>query len=201
MLNVNVNVNANANEEVVSNEEWKDIVIEQDGKVYDFSSYYQVSNLGRVRSVRNNKLLIQHPTHNGYLRVGLYKDGERLNCRVNRLVAFAFLEIPEGADVNTLDVNHLNEDKTCNVYTNLAWCTRRENINHATANQRRGETMSIKVICTDTEVVYSSLTKASEETGCSLSGISKCCNGTQESCNNCHWRFYNDYLIEQLIVA
>ena len=187
-------------EEQLKNEEWRYIIIVQDGVLYSFVGLYQVSNLGRVKSVRNNKLVSQHLTYNGYLRVGLYKNGERLNCRVNRLVAFAFIPIPKGMDVNKLDCNHINEDKTLNTVENLCWTTRKENINHGTANQRRGETMSIKVICTDTEVVYSSLTKASEETGCSLSGISRCCNGTQESCNNCHWRFYNDHLIDQLIV-
>ena len=190
----------NVTKEMLSNEEWKDIVIEQNGVLYNFTDLYQVSNLGRVRSIRNNKLLIQHPTHNGYLRVGLYKNGERLNCRVNRLVGFAFLEIPEGADVNKLDVNHLNEVVTDNRVENLEWTTRKENINYGTANTRRGETMSKKVICLETGKDYKSLTVAGEETGCSLSGISKCCNGTQESCNNCHWRFYNDYLIEQLMV-
>ena len=186
--------------EQLKNEEWRDIVIEQDGKVYDFSSYYQVSNLGRVRSVRNNKLLIQHPTHNGYLRVGLYKDGERLNCRVQRLVAFAFIPVPKGADVNVLDVNHLNEVVTDNRVENLSWSTRKENINYGSANKRRGETMSKKVICLETGKDYKSLKKASQETGCATNGISRCCNGLQESCNNCHWRFYNDYLIEQLMV-
>lgn len=190
----------NVNEEMLSNEVWKDIVIEQDGVLYNYTGLYQVSNLGRVRSVRNNKLLIQHPTHNGYLRVGLYKNGERLNCRVNRLVAFAFLEIPKGADVNKLDVNHINEDKTLNTVENLEWTTRQENINYGSANKRRGETMSKKIICLETGKEYKSLTIASQETGCSLSGISKCCNGTQESCKSCHWRFYNDYRIEQLMV-
>ena len=195
-----LNVNVNANEEVVLNEEWRDVVIVQDGKVYDFSSYYQVSNLGRVRSVRNSILLTQHPSHNGYLRVKLYKRGVKLNCRVNRLVAFAFLPIPEGADVNKLDVNHINEDKTLNTVENLEWTTRKENINYGTANKRRGETLGKKVICLETGKDYKSLKKASQETGCSLNGISRCCNGLQESCNNCHWRFYNDYLIEQLMV-
>ena len=187
-------------ETMLENEEWRDIIIVQDGVLYSFVGLYQVSNLGRVRSVKNNKTLIQYPSHNGYLRVGLYKNGERLNCRVNRLVAFAFIPIPKGMDVNKLDCNHINEDKTLNTVENLEWTTRKENINYGTANQRRGETMSKKVICLETGKDYKSLTKASEETGCSLSGISKCCNGTQESCNNCHWRFYNDYLIDQLMI-
>ena len=186
--------------EQLKNEEWRDIVIVQDGKVYNFTNLYQVSNLGRVRSVRNNKLASQHPTHNGYLRVSLYKDGERLNCRVNRLVGFAFLEIPEGADVNKLDVNHLNEVVTDNRVENLSWSTRKENINYGSANTRRSETLGKKVICLETGKDYKSISDAGEETGCARNGISRCCNGLQESCNNCHWRFYNDYLIEQLMV-
>ena len=186
--------------EQLKNEEWRDIVIMQDGVLYNYTGLYKVSNLGRVRSVRNNKLLIQHPTHNGYLRVGLYKDGERLNCRVQRLVAFAFLPIPKGADVNVLDVNHLNEVVTDNRVENLSWSTRKENINYGTANQRRGETLSKKVICLETGKDYKSISDTHKQTGCAINGISRCCNGLQESCNNCHWRFYNDYLIEQLMV-
>ena len=117
----------NFTETMLSKEVWKDVVIEQDGVKYDFSKLYQVSNLGRVKSVRNNIILKQSKTHNGYLRVSLYKNGERLNCRVQRLVAFAFIDIPTGTDVNKLDVNHINEDKEDNRLENLEWCTTQYN--------------------------------------------------------------------------
>lgn len=173
-------------------EEWKDAMIEQDGIFYDFTGCYQVSNTGKVRSLHSNILLSQHPSHNGYLRVTLYNKGIRLHCRVNRLVAYAFVPIPEGADVNTLDANHLNEVVTDNHASNLSWTTRKENINYGSANERRAKTLGKKVRCVDTGIVYDSITDAHEETGCSVSGISKCCHGKQEETKGLHFEFVEE---------
>ena len=177
-------------------EEWRDIVIVQDGVLYDFTGYYQVSRDGKVRSVRKNILISQHPTHNGYLRVKLYKRGVKLNCRVNRLVAFAFLPIPEGADVNKLDANHLNEVVSDNRVENLDWRTRKENINYGSANERRAKTLGKKVICIDTGISYNSVADAHRKTGINYAGISKCCRGLQETCKGCCWKFLKDYIRE-----
>lgn len=105
----------------------------------DISGYegkYQVSNLGRVRSLiyKNNangkiykreKLLKQFYDRNGYLRVDL-KMGKRKNAQVHRLVALAFIPNP----LEKPQVNHKDKDKENNKVDNLEWVTNQENQLH-----------------------------------------------------------------------
>ncbi len=57
--------------------------------VLGYNSKYFVSNKARVKSLKFNqpKILSQHLSNNGYLRVELWKEGKRKNCAVSRLVA------------------------------------------------------------------------------------------------------------------
>ena len=61
-----------------------------------YEGLYEVSNIGRVRSLRNNhgnyreKILKQQDNGDGYLQVTLYKDGKAKHFTVHRLVAMAF---------------------------------------------------------------------------------------------------------------
>ena len=114
-------------------ETWKDVV--------GFEGMYQVSNLGRIKSLnysRTNKEKIMKPslTTNGYLRVVLRKDGKSFTRAVHRLVAEAFLPNVD----NLEEVNHKDECKTNNSLNNLEWCNRKYNINYGTARQRRKDT-------------------------------------------------------------
>lgn len=110
---------------------WQDIVIEKNGIVHDYTGLYQVSNKGRVRSLRRGKIISQG-TNRGYYRVQLYKNGERNDFQVQRLVATAFIPNPE----NKPEVNHINENKLDNRVENLEWVTHEENVNHGTRNNR-----------------------------------------------------------------
>ena len=59
--------------------------------------------------------------------VSLYKNGKRKSYLVHRLVAFAFIENKESKpDINHKDGNPLNND-----VSNLEWCTKSENMQHA----------------------------------------------------------------------
>lgn len=109
---------------------WKDIK--------DYEGIYQVSNLGRVKSLkrvtggdRNRRLkeiiFKQHKLKDGYLGVILYKNNIKKNFRVHRLVAEAFIVNP----ANKSDVNHIDGVKDNNIASNLEWNNRQENITHA----------------------------------------------------------------------
>lgn len=118
--------------ETYANEEWKDI--------QGFEGRYQISNMGRVRSLdrwTNNerpcflKGRMLNPSMNkgkGYLRVSL-SDGSRnyTHYEVHRLVALHFVPGYKPG----LIVNHINEIKTDNRASNLEWCTFQYNINYS----------------------------------------------------------------------
>lgn len=117
---------------------WKDIE--------NYEGYYQVSNLGRVRSVNRivinsmggkiqhlqGKLQILKPGKLGYVIAQLSKDNKRKYCKVHRLVAQAFIPNPD----NLPEVNHKDENKANNRVDNLEWCDREYNVNYGTCSLR-----------------------------------------------------------------
>ena len=112
------------------NEIWKDI------KGYE--GLYQVSNLGRVKNKRRNKLLKLQLQKDGYLRVGLYDKNLKWSCKkVHRLVVEAFISNPNNLEY----VNHKDEDKSNNDASNLEWCTKHYNNSYGTRGKRISKTM------------------------------------------------------------
>lgn len=111
-------------------EEWKPIC--------GYEGLYEVSNLGKVKSLNYNntkqeKILSQVKKDNGYLYVNLYQKGNSKNFRVHRLVANAFIDNPS----NLPCVNHKDENKENNQVYNLEWCTHKYNTNYGTTQQRK----------------------------------------------------------------
>ena len=109
-----------------NNEIWKDCV--------GYEGKYQVSNLGNVRSISNNKgtyqerLLSQRQTTtSNYLYVNFTVKDVTKQHSVHRLVAKAFIPNPE----NKPFINHIDGNKYNNSVDNLEWCTQKENIQHA----------------------------------------------------------------------
>lgn len=147
------------------NEEWKDI------KGYE--GKYQVSNLGNIKSLNYNRSKGTSKTLNpeislGYPLVQLYdKNGKRHRVRIHRLVAEAFVNNPNPKKYNI--INHIDGDKTNNMFTNLEWCDNRHNSNYP-GHWR-------KVYCFDLDEYFKSITEASIRTGISRCNISKACSG------------------------
>ena len=114
-------------------EVWKDVAIDE------YSSYYQVSNFGRIRSklrmVRNgsgeyelNGVILQPVADSkGYLRVSFCVNRLMKTFKVHRLVALTFIENP----LNLPQVNHKDGNKQNNNVENLEWINNSDNQKHA----------------------------------------------------------------------
>lgn len=107
--------------------------------VVNYEGEYEVSNMGRVRSLKSNLMLKACGMRGDYLRVCLCKDGVCKNHLIHRLVAEAFISpIPQG-----MVVNHKDENPTNNCVENLEICSYYYNNNYGTAPLRRSKSISI----------------------------------------------------------
>lgn len=177
---------------------WKDIE--------GFEGYYQVSNLGRVRSVDrvvtqfNGWANAKRPTKGrirtitkqtqGYSQVGLCKNGVQKSYRLNRLVAKAFVPNPD----NKLYVNHIDGNKDNNRADNLEWVTNSENIMHAYKNGLLKHWQKPVLQIDDNGNVvaeYESIKQAADTLGCSKGNICSSCKGVKgrKKAYGYYWRY------------
>lgn len=178
----------------MNKEIWKDIT--------GYEGLYQVSDQGRVKSLERKdsfgrlikeRILRPAPTTVGYLIVILCTGGNQKHFAVHRLVCQAFCDNPE----NKPEVNHINENKTDNRACNLEWCTRRENINHGTRNERAA--MSIAKILSkpigkytlngELVEVWQSASEAERQTGFHQSNISAAARGKLKTAYGYVWKY------------
>lgn len=112
----------------LAQEQWRDI----DG----YDGAYQVSDLGRVRSLKFGKVRVlrARKNGNGYLRVWLFKNGDRKQSSVHRIVAQAFIK---NDDETKIYINHRDECKQNNRLWNLEYCTPKYNTNYNDVQFRR----------------------------------------------------------------
>ena len=179
------------------NEEWRDIE--------GYEGLYQVSNLGRVRSLDRHirkgnrpyciKGRILKNLKGAYCYVNLHnEDGIAKKYKVHRLVADVFVSNP----CNLPQVNHKNENKMDNRAINLEWVTAQQNCNHGTRNQRMSEALKIQPRCKEVEQLtidyqhintFPSIKGAARLTGIDHTCISLCCRGKTKSAGGYRWKF------------
>jgi len=156
---------------------WKDIK--------EYKGIYQISNLGKVRSLdrynysnTNNQyieyqskrllkgtILKPYDNGNGYKQVSLLKNQKRKVYYIHRLVAEYFLSNPN----NLPEINHIDGNKQNNCVDNLEWCTRVENLNHAIktglkkTSDKQKEVARKNILSMSPEIKKYALEKAREE--------------------------------------
>lgn len=184
-----------------SEEQWADIP--------GYEGLYQVSDMGRVRSLRNNTrikdkmylIMKQKLDDKGYFRVNLYKNKSPKTFLVSRLVAQTFIPNPENMPM----VGHNNDIKSDNRVTNLYWTNALENNHHNGKYDQfikeRNLKMNIIVdklskpvkgtnLSTGDEVYYKSTQDASRN-GFDNGKISLCCRGKRNSHKGYKWEYVN----------
>ena len=171
-------------------EEWR--------AVAGYEGLYEVSNLGRVRSLGRTimrmtrwgslkpytikpRVLKHKICQADYHQVGLFDiDGVSKPFKVHRLVAQHF--VPNPRHLN--EVNHKDEDKANNRADNLEWVTHTENCNHGTRNERSKGKRSKPVQQIDAQgnviAEYPSIIEASRVTGIQRTQINGCARHQQK---------------------
>lgn len=147
-------------------ENWRDIK--------GFEGFYQVSNMGRVRSLggwcgtakRKGCIRSTSLTKDGYVKVRLLHKGKDVTARMHRLVAEAFIPNPEAKDT----VNHKDGNKQNNAVENLEWIDRAEQMQHAyklgLKNSRVGsENINAKLTNEQVEEIRNSYIRYSKTNG------------------------------------
>lgn len=169
-------------------ETWKDIK--------GFEGYYQISNLGRIKSLRYHGLQRKHPkilklriTTKGYAQIILSVNNIQTRYSVHRLVAYHFISNPN----NLPCVNHKDENPLNNTADNLEWCTYSYNTNYGNCLSKIregnvGKIGSYPIIQESLEgkfiAEYPSIGEASRRTKISYTTINDCCRGFKKDYKN-----------------
>lgn len=189
----------------MENEIWKPIK--------NYEELYEVSSLGRVRSLDREtidsmgrkqyfkgKVLKPQYDRYGYLYVPLNKSGKK-KFKVHRLVAEAFIPNPD----NKPCVDHINTNKEDNSVENLRWVTEKENSNNELTKEHISDTLIKKGYFTSNKIVQLSLDDELikiwnsayeiEKTGnFHHNGIARCSKGIQKQYKGFKWMYYTDYI-------
>ena len=176
-------------------EVWKDIA--------EYEGLYQVSNLGRVRSLDRyvphkifgkkfckGHLMAAHINNAGYETVNLCKNNKYKSFDVHRLVATAFISL---TDTSKVEVNHKDENKLNNRVDNLEWVTKSENNRYGTKVERTKKLLNVPVLQCDLEgnIIreWESATEAEKQlTGKFTGAISHCIRGKNKTAYGYVWK-------------
>lgn len=164
-------------------------VVEEWRKIEGYDNY-EVSSLGRVRRDRANNcktIFTGTKESDGYIRVGLSKDGKCKKFKMHRLVAIAFIPNPD--PINKIEVNHLGE-KDDNRVCMLEWVTPQENSIHGSKkNSGTNHKLAINKIDIKTNEViklYKTLNEIKDD-GFTIEKVNLCLNGKNKTHMGFKW--------------
>lgn len=180
---------------------WKDIE--------GYENKYQISNLGKVRSLIDNKgnerivIKTTKEQNNGYLYVNLWKNSKMKSKKIHRLVAEAFLDNPQ----NKPQVNHIDGNKENNCVDNLEWISASDNCKHAYNSglsnpiknlpkdlKGKNNPKAKKIVQLDVNnnliKEWETIKEAKETLG--IYHISACCRGIRKTAGGFVWKYVDD---------
>ena len=188
--------------------------------IRDYEGLYEVSNLGRIKRLENDKnrkekILKPYKNKLGYLCINLYRDNKVKQMYVHRLVAIAFIPNPE----NKPCIDHINTIRNDNRIENLRWVTYKENMNNELTKEKlsgensnnygkpRSEEIKKKisesqkggknpkargVFCYELNKSWDTSAEASRELNIDSSNITKCCKRKCKSVKGYHFCYLEE---------
>ena len=160
--------------------------VERFNDIPGYVGYYQVSNLGRVKSVGgryhrvHDKYLKQKINKYGYCEVSLYLMGKAKTYLVHRLVMLSFV------GPSDLTVNHINQNKRDNRLCNLEYMSNKDNVRYSQAHK-----IKATHILTG-EVLHFNSTKEVKSYGFSQGNVWVCLKGMKHKHHNYIWEYESE---------
>ena len=164
-------------------EEWRPI--------FGYEGLYEVSNLGRVKSLNYNrtgkeKILKPIRLKNGYLQVCLTINGKQKMHYVHHLVAQSFY----GGCQECFQIDHINFQRDDNRVENLRYLPEKENIRRKSNPEYNKKKVSMIDLCSSSIISeFLSITDAHNRTGINKGNICSCANGKRKSAGGVGWVF------------
>lgn len=170
-------------------------------EIKGFEGLYAVSNLGHVKSLPRicmkmegrqmkeylycGKVLQPFKDAKDYQVVRIYKNGQKYDRKVHRLVAEAFLPNPSGLP----QINHKDENKRNNAAANLEWCDANYNMNYGTRPSKTSRPLSQLSKNGSFVASFPSIKIASIRTGICRVNIGAAAHGKRKSAGGYRWQF------------
>lgn len=150
-----------------------------------------VSDTGIVAKNQKGRIVVkkQHVINSGYLIVSAGDVGTNENMNSNVLVHRLVAETYVPNDYDKPEVNHKDGDKFNNIADNLEWCTKKENMRHASDH---GLCYMEMVRVVETGQIYPSYTACAKAIGGTISGIHDCKSGRQRQHRGYHFEFLDE---------
>ena len=176
-------------------EEWRPVV--------GYEGFYEVSNLGRVRSIDHRvnaankygwvgskiwkgKILACVHGRGDYLFVNLSNMNRAKQYPIHRLVAFTFVPNQE----HKPHIDHIDGNRHNNRADNLRWCTCKENINNPVTLPSRCKRVLQFSKSGELLNTWPSTAEAVRVLG--IHHIDACCRGIRKTAGGYKWKYENE---------
>lgn len=174
-------------------------------RIKGYEKYYKISNTGKIKSLRKNRLMKLQENNKGYFTIYLKNDVKKNKFFVHRLVAEHFLSKP----INYNIVNHLDCNPKNNNVENLEWTNAKGNSEYMCKLGRNKRTtewkkrlkesliknMGKRVIAEgiySKQIIRFESINSVKEFGFQPSCVSNCCNNKRRQHLGYFWRFENE---------